>query len=111
MGLSAARQTPASRSRTTRAPQILEIIFTGHCTPVQRVQQGGLLAPPRFHAHMQVEIDSHSEYPLHLLTRQRADLLEHGAPGPDDNSLLAIALHPDGGVDPRDSGRLFPLVD
>jgi len=54
-GFFAARQTPASRSRTTRAPQILEIIFTGHCTPVQRIQEGGLFAPPRLHAHMQVE--------------------------------------------------------
>ena len=53
---------------------------------------------------MQVEIDFHAEQPLHLLARQRADLLEHGAPGSDDDGLLALALHADGGVDAGDVG-------
>src|ERR1017187_5225221 len=94
-GLSAARQTLTARQSRMSEAQILEIIFTGHCTPVERIQKGRLFTPPRLHANVEVEIDLHAEQPLHFLARQRADFLEHRGPGADHDGLLAVALHAD----------------
>src|SRR5580658_6231600 len=111
MILSAARQTAASNKTVKRTATILEIIFTRHCTPVERVEKSGLVPPPRLHADVQVQIDPDAEDPLHLRARQRADLLQHGALRADDDGLLAVALHADGGEDARETRRFFPLVD
>src|SRR5258708_2986230 len=102
IGLSAARQTPARRNRIASTAQILEFIVSGHCTPVQGIEKGRLFAPSRLYANVQVEIDLHPQDALHLLARQSADFLEHGAPSADHDGLLAIALHPDRGKDPRE---------
>src|SRR5881394_1810624 len=91
-GLSAARQTDARSSAARRAANNLTVIFTGHCTPVERVQKGRLFAPAGLYAHVEVEIDLHAEDLLHLLPGERADLLEHRALGADDDRLLPIAL-------------------
>src|SRR5580700_1293284 len=111
MTLSAAKQTAASNKTERRAATILEIIFTRHCTPVERVEKGGLVPPPGLHAHVQVQIDPDAEDPLHLRARQRADLLQHGPFGADDDGLLAVALHADGGEDAREPRRFLPLID
>src|ERR1041385_3964194 len=100
--LSAARQTEAARNRSRSAAQILKIIVTGHCTPVERTEKGCLFAPVRLHTHMKVEVDLHAEQPLHFLPRQRTDLFQHRTLRADDDGLLAIALHADCGVDARD---------
>src|SRR5579872_4080344 len=110
MGLSAARQTLTSRNRTVRTALILFIIFSGHCTPVQGVEKGGLLAPPGLYAHMQVEIDLRFEELLHLLAGEGADLFEHRALGADDDGLLAVTLHADGSVNARERSGFLPPV-
>src|SRR5580658_1471375 len=109
--LSSAKQTAASNKTVRKAATILEIIFTRHCTPVERVEKSGLVPPPGLHADVQVQIDPDAEEPLHLRARQRAYLLQHGALGADDDGLLAVALHADGGEDAREPRRFFPLVD
>src|SRR5471030_800415 len=109
-GGSFATQRACSARPAKRTVQSLEIIFTGHCTPVQRVEKGALFPPARFHAHMQIQIDLGPEEFFHFVAGQSADLFQHGAPGPDHDGLLPVALHPDGGIDARDLGRLFPLV-
>src|SRR3954467_7011623 len=93
--LSAARQTPATSSRAMNMANNLTFIFTGHCTPVERIEVGRLFPPARLHSHVQVEIDLHAEDLLHLLPRQRADLLQHRALGPDHDRFLPVPLHPD----------------
>src|SRR5580704_1304307 len=93
MILSAARQTVANNKTVIRAAIILEIIFTGHCTPVERVEKSGLVAPARLHADMKVQIDTNAEELFHFHARQRADLFQHGRLGADDDGLLAVALH------------------
>src|SRR6516162_4437460 len=97
--LSAARHTAPARNSAIRAAISLRIVFTGHCTPVQRVQKRSLLAPSRLHAHVQVKIDLDAENPLHLLARQRPDALEHRAFSPDHDRLLPVPLDVDRGVD------------
>src|SRR5947207_1694264 len=70
-GLSAAA---AARSSVSRRVQSFHIVFSGHCTPVQCIEEGSLLAPSRLHAHMKIEIDLHAEDALHLFARERANL-------------------------------------
>src|ERR1700733_15168868 len=110
MTLSAAKQTAASNKTLRRAATILEIIFTRHCTPVERVEKSGLVPPTGLHADVQVQIDPDAEDSFHLQARQRADLLQHGALGADDDSLLAVALHADSCENAREPRRFFPLV-
>src|SRR5687768_5616497 len=98
-GLSAAAAGPQIRTRIAIAAQILIIIAIGHCTPVQRIEKGRILAPTWLHLYVQFQIDLHSEDTLHLLTGQGPDLFEHRAAGPDHDPLLAFPLHPDGGED------------
>src|ERR1022692_3250697 len=105
-GLSAARQRPATRKSTNIPAQVLRIIFTRHCTPVQRIQKSGLLAPANLDPDMKVQINLHAEEALHFLARQSADFLEHGTLGSDHDGFLAGALHPDGGEDAREPGSL-----
>src|ERR1700738_1536090 len=93
------------------ARTVLDIIFSGHCTPVQRVEKGAVLAPARFHAHVEVEEDLAFEDLLLSLARLSADLLQHLAAGPDDDALLPLALHADSSVDAGDPRRLLPLID
>src|SRR6185369_8081539 len=109
-GLSAARQTLASMNRIASTAQILEFIFSGHCTPVESIQKVRVLPPPRLHPNVQVEIDLHPENPLHLLPRQGPDLFEHRALGPDYAGLLPVALHPHRAIDARQRGRLLPAI-
>src|SRR5206468_3965393 len=88
--LSAARQTPTISSRAAKAANNLTFIFTGHCTPVERVEEGSLLPPSRLHAHVQVEIDLRAEKLFHLFPRQRADTLQHRAFRADHDGLLPV---------------------
>src|SRR5579883_2192201 len=97
--VSFARPTPASRNAARSNAQMLDFIFPGHCTPVERIQKGRLLPPAGLHADVQVEVDPDSEQPLHLLPREGADLFQGRALCADDDGLLARALHPDGRVD------------
>src|ERR1035438_2947697 len=94
-GGSLASATACIRNIARRAMQILLIIFFGHCTPVQRIEEGAVLAPARLHADMQVQIDLQAEQAFHFLARQRADLFEHGAAGSDHNRLLSVPLQMD----------------
>src|SRR5271156_5446644 len=109
--LSAAGQTAAINKTVSSAATILEIIFTRHCTPVKRVEKSRLVPPPGLHADVQIQINPDAENPLHLRAREGADLLQHGPLGADDDGLLAVALHADGGEDAREPRRFFPLVD
>src|SRR5450432_2709644 len=109
-GGSFAGQMACSSRQASRSVQILVIIFSGHCTPVQRVQEGPLLPPAGLHAHVQVKIDFHSEPLFHFMAGQGADLLQHGAARANHDGLLAVAFHPNGGVDAGDFRRLLPLV-
>src|SRR5438270_13547550 len=93
--LSAARQTPATSNRATNMANNLTFIFTGHCTPVERVEEGRLLAPPRLHAHVQVEVDLHAEEFFHFFAGQRPDALQHRALRADYDGFLPVPLHPD----------------
>src|ERR1700693_1627979 len=99
MTLSAAGQTAANNQTVNSAATILEIIFTRHCTPVERVEKSRLVSPSGLHADVQIQIDPDAEDPLHLRARQRSDLLQHGPLGAYDDGLLAVALHADGGED------------
>src|SRR5690348_8562017 len=67
IGLSAASATPRPSNSASRGAQTLFFIFSGHCTPVERIEEGGLLAPSGLHAHVQIEVHVHAEDPLHLL--------------------------------------------
>src|SRR5215471_17696268 len=58
---------------------VLRIIFCGHCTPVERIQEGRLLAPAR----------------LHFPARQHSDALQRCALGTDNDGLLSGSLHVD----------------
>src|SRR5450432_2524077 len=96
-GGSFARQTAASSRQASSSVQILVIIFFGHCTPVQRVEKGALFPPAGLHAH--VKIDPDPEQLFHFMAGRGADLLQHGAARADHDGLLAVAFHPNGGVD------------
>src|SRR5262249_49974022 len=109
-GGSLARQTACIRNSARKAANILCIIFSGHCTPVESIEKGAVLAPVRLHANMQVQIDLQTEEALHLLTRQRADLLQHCPAGADHDGLLPFAFQMNGGVDGGHFGAALPLV-
>src|SRR5262249_48738684 len=100
-GWSAARHSVTASNRATNARAILEIIFTGHCTPVERVEKGVFFPPAGLHADVKVEIDLHSKEMLHLDARRRADALQRGALRADDDALLASTFHADRRINPR----------
>src|SRR4029078_6398060 len=66
----------------------LNVIFSGHCTPVQGVEKGSVRAPAGLHAHVQIQIDLTLEQFFHLMTRLCADLFEHGSANANHNRLL-----------------------
>src|ERR1700736_2568460 len=90
---------------------ILGIIFSGHCTPVECIEEGCLLAPSWLYTHVEIEIDLHAKKLFHFVTRLRADLLEHRAASPDDDAFLPIPFDTNGGEDAREPGGLLPPVD
>src|SRR5580704_5034729 len=110
MTLSAAKQTAANRKTERRAATILEIIFTRHCTPVERVEKGGLVPPTGLHADVQVQINFYAEDLFHLHARQRADLLQHSGFRADDDGFLTVALHANRGENTRELAHLLPFI-
>src|SRR5262245_27197594 len=111
-GLSAAAAGAAHTAANAKsAIQILNIVLTGHCTPVHGVEEGCFLTPSRLDFHVQVEEDLDSEEPFHLLAGERSDLFQHRASRPDNDSFLTFALHPDGGVNTGQLRRLLPFID
>src|SRR5450759_1308756 len=98
-GGSCARQTACNMNSARNAAKSLCIVFSGHCTPVEGIEKAAVLAPVGLHANVQVQIDLQAEQALHFLACLRADLLQHGTAGADDNRLLPIALQVNGGVD------------
>src|ERR1700682_9848 len=84
-------------------------IFTGHCTPVERVEKGRLLTPVRPYFHVQIQKNLLAEKPLHLFARQCSHLLEPGSSGADDDALLSLFLHVNGRKDTSQRGHLVPL--
>src|ERR1035438_2213035 len=93
----------------SKETNVLIFICSGHCTPVECREEARLLAPVRLHLDMQVEIDVAAEEALHLMARQRADILQHGAARANDNALLSAALDIDGGVDANELGGVFQI--
>src|ERR1035438_4777945 len=106
-GGSFAKQTACIRNSARKAANILCIIFSGHCTPVQGIEKAAILPPVGLHANVQVQIDLQPEQPFHFLAGLGADLLQHGAAGADHNRLLPVPLQVNGGVD----GGHLGLVD
>src|ERR1035438_2206022 len=98
-GGSFAGQTACIRNSARKAANSLCIVFSGHCTPVQGIQEAAVFAPVGLHANMQVQVDLETEQALHFLAGQGADLLQHGAAGANHNRLLPIALQVNGGID------------
>src|SRR5580704_11593166 len=92
-GLSAARQALTSRISAIKEAKILGIIFYGHCTPVEGVEEGGLVAPAWLYAHVQIEVNLHAEQFLHFHARQSADFDQYGALFSDEDGLLPGPLH------------------
>src|SRR5438874_11051820 len=99
------------RNSTIDRPRRLVFISTGHCTPVESTEKRIVFPPSRLHFYVQVEENPNSEKRFDFFPRKSAHLLEHGAFRPDNDRLLTLALHINGGVDPHDGGRLFPLID
>src|ERR1019366_1503307 len=97
--------------RTSEPRTRLSFISSGHCTPVNSIQEPGLFPPARFHLYVEVEKNTRVEKCFHFLAGQRADLLEHGPALADDDALLSVTLHRNGGVDADRPRGLLPLFD
>src|SRR6185436_19730008 len=87
VGCLSAATAPHTNIRASMTAQILGIIFNGHCTPVQRIQEGSILAPARLHANVKIQIDLYPEDTLHFLSGQHSDLLQHRSAGADQDSF------------------------
>src|SRR5664279_4123737 len=98
-GGSFAGQTASKRNSARNAAKNLCIVFSGHCTPVERIEKAAVLAPVGLHANVQIEVNLQAEQVLHFVAGLGADLLKHCPPGADHDRLLSVALQVDGGVD------------
>src|SRR5580692_530240 len=71
----------------------------------------GILAPVRNDFYEQSQIDLFIDQLFELLTRLRADILEHLALAADENFLLGVPLHVHGRFDAQQFGKVFILVN
>ena len=66
-----------------------------------QLAQGALvIRPAGADLHPQLQVHLAIEQPFHGQARLAADLAQAGAPGTNDDGLLALALNPDRGMDP-----------
>src|SRR5215217_1807622 len=72
----------------------------------QLLEAFGALAPARLHPDAQVQVHMRAQQALHGLARVRANRLQHLPLFSDDDGLLAVALHEDGGGDADESAQL-----
>src|SRR3990172_5686908 len=105
--MSDAYPTTARESGKGKA-QALEAASPG-LLQVSEAAQGLLVLPPRpVDFDPQAKIDARAEDPLDLLAGLLSDPLQHPAPFPDDDPLLGVLLHIDGGLNVHQA-RLRPF--
>src|SRR4051812_23921864 len=88
----------------------LRFIFSGHCTPVECIQERLTLAPVHSRLHLQLQENLFAEQALHLLARQRTNLLQHSASGADEDALLSLLLDVDGGHNVSELRFVLPEI-
>src|SRR5947199_9690349 len=99
---SAARAAPKSARERIAQIRTLRFIATGHCTPVQAIEKCFVLPPVGLRLDVQLEKDLLAEQRFHLFPRLGPYCFQHSALGADEDALLALLLHVNGGQDVGD---------